>query len=212
MIIHNLDGDGLEAVADTTINPHFDMNGDGFAERAGWVRGGDAFLVQDNNATGTIDDISEMFGSPTQDGYSELATLDTNADGKLDALDAAWSTLKLWRDADFDGVTDAGELLTLDSQNIVSIAVNPTVTTPDEHTGFTITATGTFTRADTSTGATGRDFSGLLSREGRSARTRNPERSHIKERFLPVIRQSAAAANDNCRFGGKTAVRVGDGR
>ena len=154
-LVLDLDGDGLEIVADTSINPHFDMNADGFAERAGWINGGDAFLVQDHNANGKIDDIAEMFGSPGVDGFTELATLDTNSDGVIDASDTAWDTLKLWRDSDFDGVTDAGELITLASQNIASINANPSNTTLNQQNGYAITGTGTFTRVDSSTGTTG---------------------------------------------------------
>ncbi len=154
-LVVDLDGDGIEAVGDSPINPYFDMNEDGFAERSGWLRGGDAFLVQDQNENGKIDDIGEMFGAPGVDGYTELATLDTNMDGKIDESDSAWGSLRLWRDTNFNGITDEGELLTLESQDIVSFNVAPTVTTPDQQNGYTITETGTFTRGDSSTGMTG---------------------------------------------------------
>lgn len=38
-----------------------------------------------------------------------LETYDTFADGVIDAKDAAFGTLRIWRDLDQDGVTDAGE-------------------------------------------------------------------------------------------------------
>lgn len=154
-IVFDLDNDGLEIRAESILSPHFDMNGDGFAERVGWIGSGDAYLVRDLNANGKVDDISEMFGTATMNGYSHMATLDLNTDGVLNSSDAAWADLKLWRDIDGDAVTDAGELLSLSSQNIVSIAVTPTTTTPVSDTGYVITAQGVFTRDDTSTGTTG---------------------------------------------------------
>jgi hypothetical protein len=43
-------------------------------------------------------------------GFQALAELDANNDGKVDANDAAFSTLRIWRDLDGDAVTDTGEL------------------------------------------------------------------------------------------------------
>ena len=154
-IVFDLDNDGLEVRPENILSPHFDMNGDGFAERVGWIGSGDAFLVRDLNANGQIDNITEMFGTATMDGYAHMATLDLNSDGVLNHLDAAWSDLKLWRDIDGDAVTDAGELLTLSSQNIVSISVTASSTTPVSDSGYVITAQGEFTRGDSSTGTTG---------------------------------------------------------
>ncbi len=154
-IVFDLDGDGLEIRPETILSPHFDMDGDGFAERAGWIKGDDAFLVRDLNANGKIDDITEMFGTTTMSGYAHMATLDLNTDGKIDSADAVWADLKLWRDADGDGITDSGELLTLASQNIASIDVVPDNTVPQAGPNYAVTATGVYTRDDNSTGTTG---------------------------------------------------------
>ncbi|MDP1903520.1 MAG: hypothetical protein Q8M09_04610, partial [Pseudomonadota bacterium] len=43
-IILDLDGDGVETTA-ATAGAYFDHAGDGFAERSGWVGGGDGLLV-----------------------------------------------------------------------------------------------------------------------------------------------------------------------
>ena len=53
--------------------------------------------------------------------YEQLAELDANGDGKITRADILWSELKIWQDADGDGVTDAGELKTLDQLGIVSL-------------------------------------------------------------------------------------------
>ena len=45
-----------------------DRDGDGFRERTGWVAADDGLLAVDINGNGKIDDISELFGSPTASG------------------------------------------------------------------------------------------------------------------------------------------------
>jgi hypothetical protein len=48
---------------------------------------------------------------------------DSNGDGKLTAADAAWNEFRVWQDADQDGVTDAGELKTLDPMGFTEIGL-----------------------------------------------------------------------------------------
>ncbi len=60
-------------------------------------------------------------GSRARDGFEALADLDANQDGTIDSWDDAFSSLKIWRDANSDGITDAGELLTLTEHEIVSL-------------------------------------------------------------------------------------------
>ena len=99
------------------------MDGDGFAEPTGWVMGDDGLLALDANLNGTIDDISELFGSPLVSGFTELATHDANLDGVIDAADAVFADLRVWQDADRDAVTDPGELKTLTELGIESISL-----------------------------------------------------------------------------------------
>ncbi|HJV80758.1 calcium-binding protein [Noviherbaspirillum sp.] len=53
-------------------------------------------------------------GQVAVDGFAAMADLDTNGDGKLDVQDSAWSELKVWLDKDSNGITDEGELKTLE--------------------------------------------------------------------------------------------------
>ena len=60
----DLDGDGVETIpADSGV--YFDHDGNGFAEKSGWVSKDDAILVRDLNNNGQIDDGSELFGDQT---------------------------------------------------------------------------------------------------------------------------------------------------
>lgn len=151
-LILDLNGDGihLSPLAGSTV--HFDYDGDGFAERTGWVSADDGILVRDANGNGVADDVSELFGSSTQDGYAVLETFDTNGDGKIDASDAVFSTLRVWRDLDQDGVSDAGEMMTLAEVGIVSISLTRT-DVAGTNSGHDVGYEGVFTRADGTTGS-----------------------------------------------------------
>ncbi len=168
-LVLDLNGDGVNLSSMAGNNASFDVDKDGFAERVGWVRGGDGMLVRDLNGNGKIDDIGEMFGNDQTPGFTQLATLDGNHDGKISALDDGladfngdgvvdasdtFATLKVWVDANEDGKTDAGELKSLASLDIVSISTGSTVTNTTD-SGNIIAATGTFVRGDGTTGTIG---------------------------------------------------------
>ena len=129
-IILDLDGNGV-ATQSTSARVHFDHDANGFAELTGWVGSGDALLARDINSNGTIDSGRELFGSETlltaggkaDNGFAALRELDSNRDGVVDAKDSAFSTLRVWRDLDSDGRTDAGELVSLGDAGVSSISV-----------------------------------------------------------------------------------------
>ncbi|MGE3714759.1 MAG: calcium-binding protein [Alphaproteobacteria bacterium] len=147
-LVLDLDGDGLELTARSSVAPFYDIDGDGFGEQTGWVHGDDGLLAVDLNSNGIIDNIHELFGDAATSGFAELALADTNADNVIDANDWTFDYLRVWKDANSDAVTDAGELLTLDAAGIASINVIPTSTTPETIAGNIVTAKGSFTYTD----------------------------------------------------------------
>ncbi|HKX87889.1 MAG TPA: hypothetical protein VJM13_01650, partial [Sphingopyxis sp.] len=126
-IILDLDGDGIEMKSAKKSKARFDMNGDGASDDTGWVGAGDGFLVIDRNRDGRITHMSELsFGAEDADAASDLealAMLDNNGDRVIDARDVRFGELKVWVDADLDGVSDAGELKTLAELGIKSIGL-----------------------------------------------------------------------------------------
>ena len=140
-IILDLGGDGFDVSFSGTAR--FDMDGDGFRERVGWADAQDALLVLDLNADGSrgagdgkIDQAKEVVLSLWGDaGMTDMEALakardasgklifDSNGDGKLTAADTAWHEFRVWQDADQDGVTDAGELKTLDEMGFTQIGL-----------------------------------------------------------------------------------------
>ena len=149
-LILDIDGDGIETTrmgyGVDASNVYFDVDNDGFAERTGWVTGGDGLLAWDKNSNGRIDDQSELFGNSATyaDGFAYLDTLDTNSDNKITSADTNWSNLRVWIDADGDGITDSGELQTLTSLNITEISLNSTALTNTYNNENLVSDTSTF--------------------------------------------------------------------
>ena len=106
----------------------FDMTNDGLKDKTSWVGASDGLLAIDLNHDGVINNQSELFGNngTASDGFANLAQYDSNADGKIDATDAVFADLKVWQDANQDGVSDAGELQSLTAHGINSISLSTT--------------------------------------------------------------------------------------
>ncbi|MBB3444229.1 hypothetical protein [Rhizobium sp. BK379] len=144
-VLLDLDGDGhidlrpLDLTAGTAM---FDWDRDGIADHTAWAGPGDGFLTIDLGADGasgpdgSIDQTRELSFALWADpdgslGLSDLDGLrvafDSNHDNVLDANDARWSEFRIWRDGNQNGVSDAGELLTMSEAGIklVNLIPNP---------------------------------------------------------------------------------------
>ena len=110
----------------------------------------------DRNGDGVINNGTELFGDSTplaaggkaEDGFAALAQEDTNGDGIVNASDANWANLRVWKDANSDGVSDEGELHTLESQGIAGMYVAKTENTTPLANGNQIADLGLFIRTD----------------------------------------------------------------
>ena len=161
-LILDLDGNGLETVG-LAANIYFDHDGDGVLTKTGWSGQTDALLVWDRNANGRIDTGAELFGDFTPlpngtlapNGFAALAALDGNGDGIIDAADPAFAELKLWRDADQNGSTGAGELISLADAGILSLNLANTLKNQNLANGNQLAREGSFTRTDGTTSAMG---------------------------------------------------------
>ena len=128
-LIIDLDGDGVET-SKAEDGVYFDHDGNGFAEKSGWVGQDDGLLVRDINGNGEIDNGTELFGNNSvlssgekaANGFEALKDLDSNGDGVFNAEDNAWSEVKIWQDANGNGKVDSNELITLEQANIIMAA------------------------------------------------------------------------------------------
>ncbi len=130
----DLDGDGIETVG-VAAGVLFDHDADAIKTGTGWLKGDDAFVVLDRNGNGTIDSGRELFGVDTivgtepltgrtlyaPDGFAALGSLDGNGDKLFNASDAQYANVRLWRDLNQDGLSQANELQGLAEAGIASI-------------------------------------------------------------------------------------------
>lgn len=153
----DLDGNGIETLAS---NGHkgalFDHDKNGIRTATGWVGKDDGFLVYDRNGDGVVNDGGELFGDNTllkngeraTNGYQALADLDDNGDGKVDAADSAFAKLRVWRDLNQDGISQQGELLTLDEARVKALNLTNKNSNRDLGNGNSLAEEGTYTDSD----------------------------------------------------------------
>lgn len=160
----DLNGDGIHALAANGFaGALFDHDNDGIRTATGWVNKEDGLLVRDLNGNGIIDNGSELFGDNTAladgskaaHGYVALAELDSNSDGKVDASDKAFNELKVWIDANSDGISQASELRTLMDLDIQSLDVAYKDVNQNLGNGNSIQQLGSYTKTDGSTAQMG---------------------------------------------------------
>ncbi len=155
-IVLDLDESGIRS---TDISVSFDIDGDGAADQTGWISGGQGFLALDRDGDGLITHgaeisfIQDLPGARTD--LEGLSAFDSNSDGIFDAQDARFGEFLVWQDANEDGISDAGELLSLSDAGIASIALVGTPQQQSDEGNIGILGTSTFTRTDGTTAAVG---------------------------------------------------------
>ena len=145
-LVLDLNKDGFISTSSLSdSNTYFDITGDGLRERVGWVKGEDGFLVYDKNENGSIDGISEVFGSNSESGIQELKhRVDSNYDNTINQADELFNRLQVWRDKNQDALVQEGELTSLKEEGIKSINLN-TVDTNIELNGNLLTEASKYT-------------------------------------------------------------------
>jgi Bacterial Ig-like domain len=116
----DLNGDG----AITYSQVSFDVNSDGAVDRTAWVGANDGVLVWDKYQDGMVTNASQyafsQYGGAT-DLQGLAAGFDSNNDGVFSAADAKFQEFAVWQDANQNGSSDAGEVITLSSLGLTSI-------------------------------------------------------------------------------------------
>ena len=157
----DLKGDGLEFTS-LENGAIYDIDGDGSLEQTAWTNNNgefdDAFLALDRDGNNYIDDGKELFGDQhgAADGYKELAKYDSDGNNVIDANDEIYSDLKLWADMNQDGISQSGELKTLEEAGIAAISLDTTGQKGEilDANGNDISIGSTFTKSNGETGET----------------------------------------------------------
>ncbi|WP_373973787.1 hypothetical protein NT239_08960 [Chitinibacter sp. SCUT-21] len=116
------------------LQPHkfdFDLNADGVAEAVRFPQAEMLFL--DRNGNGKVDNGHELFGALSGDGFAELAQLDGDANGWIDAQDTVFNELKLWRGGQI-------ALRSLNDAGVGALAVRAVATPMSEKLADTVLA------------------------------------------------------------------------
>ena len=85
-----------------------DLDLDGLSDSVHRLSPGDVWLVLDGNHNGQVDDGSELFGPRSGQAFAELAALDDDGNGVVDANDSAWADLKVWNGGRLRSLAEAG--------------------------------------------------------------------------------------------------------
>jgi len=137
-ILIDISGKGF-VLTDATDGVKFDISGTGTPIQMGWTASGadNAFLALPST-DGLVHSGKQLFGnytpqpaSATPNGFAALAVYDDpkyggNGDGIIDARDAVFASLRLWIDANHDGISQPEELHTLPSLGVNSISLTYT--------------------------------------------------------------------------------------
>jgi hypothetical protein len=134
-IVVDVAGDGFN-LTDAAGGVRFDLTADGKTEFLSWTAANsdDSWLALDRNANGKIDDGAELFGNFTpqpappsgesKNGFLALAAYDANGDRQITAQDGIFANLRLWQDANHNGLSEASELHTLAARGLLSLALD----------------------------------------------------------------------------------------
>lgn len=139
-VLVDVSGNGFN-LTDAEGGVLFDLNNDGVREKLSWTTSDadDSWLVLDRNGNGIVDNGSELFGNFTpqpppqtthgRNGFLALAEYDKAANGGnedrlITQADAVFPTLKLWQDANHNGLSEPSELKDLISVGLVSIELD----------------------------------------------------------------------------------------
>ena len=104
-LILSFDGKASEL---TNSRQNFDLDGDGKLESIPGLGSSSGYLVFDRNGNGKADDGSELFGTKSGNGFTDLAAFDVDHNGWIDEADPVFSQLAVWSGDSFSSLSKRG--------------------------------------------------------------------------------------------------------
>jgi hypothetical protein len=137
-VVVSLDG-ALFPMTNAAGGVRFDFFNNGKPVKVSWTAAGAqvGWLVMDRNGSGAITNGSQLFSNVTPQpaiadkrlGFIALAQWDKpsmggNGDGQITSKDWVFSRLRVWTDLNHNGISDPGELLTMQQAGIQAISAH----------------------------------------------------------------------------------------
>lgn len=143
----DLDGDGNISYTQKIM----DVNSDGKMDITSWVDKNDGVLIWDKYHDGKVHDssqyeLSQYGGNTDLEGLA--AGFDTNHDGIFDFNDEKFAEFKIWQDLNNDGISQDGEVKTLDNWGINCINLVSDKITRTDDAGVSEAGRTTATKTD----------------------------------------------------------------
>jgi hypothetical protein len=214
-VVLDLEGDGLDFTPLASSVAHYDVDNSGVRRNLAWTK--DALLAFDADGDGRITKTNELsfvsYKPGAKTDLEGLAAFDTNGDGKLSFLDKLWKKFVVWLDRNGDGVSDKGELFTLDKLGIASVNLTSDKKRQDLD-GVTLHGTTTFTTTDGRQGTVG-DVSFDASKDSLSQAEITRRRDLLVQAIAsgkPASSAGIFAANSNSKNSPNLFMPGGGGR
>ncbi|CAG36833.1 beta strand repeat-containing protein [Desulfotalea psychrophila] len=124
----DLTNDGLSFIGLGQSTIFYDYTADDIGDRTAWVGADDGLLIIDLLGDSSVTDRSEfVFTDHAPDAGTDMEALqqvfDTNQDNYLNHADEQWSKFAIWQDLNSNGVSETGEVRTLDEWGIERISL-----------------------------------------------------------------------------------------
>ncbi len=150
-----------QAVTTTSLanGSYVDYRNTGFEEQSSWFSSNAGILVDVTNPSGTLNNGFTILGTGTtnqngnvqgQSGFTQLASMDTNHDGVINASDTDFNQIEIWVGS--NGQAGSGQLETLAQAGITSISLNTSSVNTTDANGDKLVATSTVTYSNGTTG------------------------------------------------------------